>query len=80
MHKVKTGDLGKIKLKNHIVICGYTWSARLVINDLLKEKQDRKQIVLVTLKDDPDIKNVLYFHGDFADEEILKKVNPTMIG
>ena len=75
MGDVKEGKIGKIKLTNHFVLCGFSRSARLVINELLKDKKNRNNVVLVTQKDDPDINGLIYVHGDFSEEEMLSKVN-----
>jgi voltage-gated potassium channel len=75
MDKVKTGNLGKISLRKHIILCGYTRATRLVIDELLKDKKNFGNIVLVTLREDPDINGVLYYNGDFSEVETLKNIN-----
>ncbi len=40
MKAITSGKMGKLKLENHIIICGYTRSSRNVINDLLKDKKN----------------------------------------
>ena len=75
MSKVKSGGIGKITFKGHIVICGYTRSAQNVIDNLLSGKYANKSIVLVTLQEDPDINGVIYHNGDFADDRTLRRVN-----
>jgi len=75
MKRVKTGNLGKISLKNHIILCGYTRATKIVIDDLLKDKKNYGNIVLVTLREDPDISGVIYFSGDFSEAETLKNVS-----
>ena len=75
MDKIKIGNFGRIRLKNHIVLCGFTRACEIVIDDLLKEKENFNNIVLITLNDDPNISGVIYFNGDFSEEKILKEVN-----
>ena len=75
MDKVKTGNIGKINLKKHIVLCGFTRATTIVIDDLLRDRSYFGSIVLVTLHEDPDINGVIYFHGDFSEAETLKNVN-----
>ena len=47
MDSITSGKIGKIKLTNHIVICGYTKSSRNVIQDLLEDKTNFNNIVLI---------------------------------
>lgn len=39
MDAITTGKITSLKIKNHIVICGYTKSSQNVIEDLLKDKK-----------------------------------------
>jgi voltage-gated potassium channel len=75
MEKIKDGRFGSITIRDHIVLCGLTRGTREVVKALLEEKSNRNGIVLITLKDDPDINGVIYIHGDYSDMEILKKAN-----
>jgi voltage-gated potassium channel len=75
MDNIKTGSFGKILLKNHIVLCGFTRACEIVIDDLLKDEEDFNNIVLITLNDDPNISGVIYYHGDFSEERTLMEVN-----
>ena len=75
MEKIKSGNFGKIRLKNHIVLCGFTRASEIVIEDLLKEKGNFNNIVMISLNPDPNISGVIYFNGDFSEDKTLKEVN-----
>lgn len=76
MEKIASGKIGKMKLNNHIVICGYTNSSKNVIEDLLEDHNYRNKIVLVTEKNIPDdLNGVIYVNEDFTKLETLKSVN-----
>ncbi len=72
MSKMKEGNLGKLSLKNHILLCGYTRTTEIVIEQLKKDIRCIGQnIVLITNKDNIDIDGVLYLKGDFSDYKVL---------
>lgn len=76
MNAITSGKIGKIKHKNHIVICGYTKSSKLVIEGLLKNIENRNKIVLISEKTIEDtLDGVIYINGDYTDDEILAKAN-----
>lgn len=76
MDAVTSGKIGKIKLENHIVICGYTKSSQNVIEDLLKDKSNINNIVLISQKEiEDDINGVIYVNADFTELKSLIDVN-----
>ncbi len=76
MQAIASGQLGKVKLQDHIVICGYTMSSIRVIEELLKESKNHNRILLVTEKElDDKIEGVIYLRGDFTSLEVLDNAN-----
>ncbi|MDA7835950.1 ion transporter [Salibacteraceae bacterium] len=76
MDAVTSGKIGKIKLENHIVICGYTKSSQNVIEDLLKDKSNINNIVLISQKKiEDDLNGVIYVNADFTELKSLTDVN-----
>lgn len=76
MDSITTGKIGKLKLEDHIVICGYTKSSQNVMEDLLTDKRNANNIVLVTQKPiDNDLSGVIYINGDFTETKILQDAN-----
>lgn len=76
MTVMTSGKIGKIKLENHIVICGYTKSSQNVIDDLLKDNTNINRIVLITRKElKDDIHGVIYVNDDYTELQTLLKVN-----
>jgi len=76
MDAVTSGKIGKIKLENHIVICGYTKSSQNVIEDLLTDKSNINNIVLISQKEiEDDINGVIYVNADFTELKSLIDVN-----
>lgn len=74
MNKIKEGHLGRITIKNHIVLCGFSPCSVKVISELLALK-NIDNIILVTEKENPDISGIIYYHGDYSDIKVLQKVN-----
>ena len=76
MDAVTSGKIGKIKLENHIVLCGYTKSSQNVIEDLLKDKSNINNIVLISQKKiEDDLNGVIYVNADFTELKSLTDVN-----
>ncbi len=76
MSNIKKGKLGKLTIKDHIVLCGYTSSTSKVIEEILKNKKlYSKRIVLVTEKENPSLNGIIYFNGDYSSIDTLRKVN-----
>jgi len=76
MDAVTSGKIGKIKLENHIVLCGYTNSSQNVIEDLLKDKSNINNIVLISQKKiEDDLNGVIYVNADFTELKSLTDVN-----
>ncbi|KAA1245872.1 NAD-binding protein [Aquimarina sp. RZ0] len=77
MDTITTGKIQKLNLTNHTVICGYTKSSQNVIKDLLRERRNHNQVVLITTKTIEDISGVIYVHADYTEYKSLEKVNIT---
>ena len=76
MDAITSGKIGKIKLENHIVLCGYTKSSQNVIEDLLKDKSNINNIVLISQKKiEDDLNGVIYVNADFTELKSLTDVN-----
>jgi len=76
MTAITSGKVGKLSIKNHIVICGYTRSSTIVINDLLKDKKNINNIILITEKElEDDFSGVIYVNADFTELKTLQDVN-----
>ena len=76
MDAVTSGKIGKIKLENHIVLCGYTKSSQNVIEELLKDKSNINNIVLISQKKiEDDLNGVIYVNADFTELKSLTDVN-----
>lgn len=76
MDSITSGKIGKVKLENHIVICGYTKSSQNVIEDLLADKRNANNIVLITQREiTNDLSGVIYVNGDYTELETLQDVN-----
>lgn len=76
MDSITTGKIGKIKLEGHIIICGYTKSSQNVIKDLLTDRSNVNNIVLITQKSIEDnLSGVIYMNGDFTELETLQDAN-----
>lgn len=77
--------LGKVKLKNHFLICGWNNSSRKII-DFLDKNQDRNlpAIVLINELDESEMSamrnhysklDIRFIRGDFTNQEILNRAN-----
>lgn len=77
MDTITSGKIQKLNLTNHTVICGYTKSSENVIKDLLKEKKNHNQVVLITTKAIEDISGLIYVRDDYTEYKSLEKVNIT---
>ncbi len=76
MNAIASGKIGKLKLENHIVICGYTTSSIRVMKDLLKDESNINNIVLITKKEIEDnLNGVIYVNEDFTKLKSLLNVN-----
>ncbi len=76
MNAIASGKIGKLKLENHIVICGYTTSSIRVMKDLLKDDDNINNIVLITQKEiEDDLNGVIYVNEDFTKLKSLLDVN-----
>ncbi len=75
MDTITSGKIQKLNLTNHIIICGYTNSSQNVIDDLLQNKQNHNQIILVTTKAIEDTSGLIYINADYTVSQNLEKVN-----
>lgn len=77
MDTITSGKIRKLNLINHTVICGYSKSSQSVIADLLKDKKNHNQIVLLTTKSIEDISGLIYVNADYTECQSLESVNIT---
>lgn len=75
MDTLTSGKIQKLNLTDHTIICGYTKSSQNVIEDLLKDKKNHNNVVLVTTKKVEDISGVIYVNADYTEYKTLEKVN-----
>ncbi len=75
MDTITSGKIQRLNLTNHTIICGYTKSARTVINELLADKKNHNQIVLLTTQAVEDIAGLIYVNADYTEYKSLEKVN-----
>ena len=74
MDAITSGNITRLNIKNHIVICGYSKSSEKVIEDLLKDRKYCNKIVLVTQKSINDRDGLIYVNADYTDYNTLKLV------
>lgn len=65
---LKMGMISFKDMKDHIVVCGWNETAKVVIDDLKGLDRD---IVLLTTQDIPPLDGIYYKKGDFGREEVL---------
>jgi voltage-gated potassium channel len=83
--KIKEGrGLEEIKLKNHLVICGWNFSVEQILSWLEKEKKKVGSIVLINQLNEESIAEIIhrfsslkikYVRGDFSKESVLNRAN-----
>ena len=83
--QIKEGrGLEQIKLKNHLVICGWNFNGEQILNTLLKHSKKQSQIVLINQLSEDAISDVLthfntlklkFVHGDYTKESVLNRAN-----
>jgi voltage-gated potassium channel len=83
--QIKEGrGLEQIKLKNHLIICGWNFNGEQILNTLLKHSKNKSQIVLINQLGEDDISDVLnqfsalkikFVHGDYTKESVLNRAN-----
>jgi len=83
--QIKEGrGLEQIKLKNHLVICGWNFNGEQILNTLLKHSKKQSQIVLINQLGEDAISDVLshfnalnlkFVHGDYTKESVLNRAN-----
>jgi len=83
--QIKEGrGLEQIKLKNHLIICGWNFNGEQILNSLLKHSKKKSQIVLINQLSEDDISDVLnnfsalklkFVHGDYTKESVLNRAN-----
>ena len=75
MEKISEGSIiDDSGLDNHIVLCGFTHTTKIVIDELLNDQDFKQNIVLITQKD-VQIDGVVTLKGDFTDKDILQNVH-----
>ena len=83
--QIKEGrGLEQIKLKNHLVICGWNFNGEQILNSLLKSSTMKSQIVLINQLGEDAISDVInhfsalkikFVHGDYTKETVLNRAN-----
>ncbi|WP_062053973.1 ion transporter [Aquimarina longa] len=77
MDTLTSGKIQKLNLTDHTIICGYTKSSQSVIKDLLKDRKNHNNVVLITTKPVEDISGIIYVNADYTEYQSLEKVNIT---
>ena len=73
-------------LRNHIIICGWKNNQKGLILDIKRKNKELKlsDIVLINNRDeeqirfflaDEELRGIQYVHGDFSEEDVLKRAN-----
>lgn len=75
MQNIKEGKLGKLSLSNHLILCGYTKTTEIVIENIINSGKYTNKIVLITDQSDIDIPGVLYMKGDYSKLATLENAN-----
>jgi len=83
--QIKEGrGLEQIKLKNHLMICGWNFNGEQIVNSLLKHSKKKSQIVLINQLNEDAISDVLtnfsalkikIVYGDYTKEAVLNRAN-----
>jgi len=86
--KIKEGrGLEEIKIKNHLIICGWNFSAEQILSWLEKDKKKVGSIVLINQLNEEKIAEIIhrfsllkikYVRGDFSKEAVLNRANIRM--
>lgn len=86
--QIKEGrGLEQIKLKNHLVICGWNFNGEQILNALMKHSKKQSQIVLINQLGEEAVSDVLshfsalkikFVHGDYTKESVLNRANVSM--
>jgi voltage-gated potassium channel len=86
--KIKEGQgLEEIKLKNHLILCGWNFSAEQILSRLEKEKKKNGSIVLINQLNEENIADIIhrfsslkikFVRGDFSKEVVLNRANIQM--
>lgn len=77
--------LNKIKLRNHIVICGWNNSGRRILKFLVEHSHENPVTVVLineldesrisTIKNHYELVDIKFIRGDFTNQEILNRAN-----
>ena len=86
--KIKEGrGLEEIKFKDHLIICGWNYSAEQILSKLEKEKKKIGRIVLINQLNEENVAEILhrfsslkikFVKGDFSKEVVLTRANVRM--
>jgi len=86
--KIKEGrGLEEIKLKNHLIICGWNFSAEQILSRLEKDKKKAGSVVLINQLNEENIADIIhrfaslkmkFVRGDFSKEVVLNRANIRM--
>lgn len=77
--------LSKIKMRNHIVICGWNNSARRILKFLVEHADEAQSTVVLineldesrisTIRNHYELIDIKFIRGDFTNQEILNRAN-----
>jgi voltage-gated potassium channel len=83
--KIKEGrGLEEIKLKNHLIICGWNFSAEQILSRLENNKKKMGSVVLINQLNEENIADIIhrfsslkikFVRGDFSKEVVLNRAN-----
>jgi voltage-gated potassium channel len=86
--KIKEGQgLEEIKLKNHLIICGWDFSAEQILSRLERQKKKGSSIVLINQLSEENIADIIhrfsslkikFVRGDYSKEVVLNRANISM--
>lgn len=65
-----------VNFNNHIIIIGWNFRAKSIIEELINENKDIKIVIIDNIDNNPyDNKNISYIKGDAWRDEVLKRAN-----
>jgi voltage-gated potassium channel len=74
MEMLKMGNVKGLNFKKHIILCGFSKTTKMVLEQLREYFEDKK-VVLISRHPNPDLPGIIYKRGDFTDIDVLEDVN-----
>ncbi|MCK5683806.1 potassium channel family protein [bacterium] len=74
MEKLKMGQIGNLDFKNHIIFCGWTYTSKIVLDEM-KDFLKSTKIILISRKENPEYHGIIYKRGDFTELQTLEDCN-----